>query len=44
MRCNKICKISVALIATVVIWLYDSNSNGNLNMNPKEREERNLAM
>ncbi|KAG4066419.1 hypothetical protein HA402_007055 [Bradysia odoriphaga] len=30
--------LSIALIATVVIWLYDANTNGNLNMTPRERE------
>lgn len=27
-----------ALLATVVIWIYDTNKNGNLNMSPAERE------
>uniref|UniRef100_U5ET16 Lysosomal dipeptide transporter MFSD1 n=1 Tax=Corethrella appendiculata TaxID=1370023 RepID=U5ET16_9DIPT len=30
--------LCIALIATVVIWLYDSNTNGILNMSPKDRE------
>jgi hypothetical protein len=31
--------ISVALLASVIIWLQDFNSNGVLNMTPSEREE-----
>lgn len=36
--------IAVALIATVVIWLYDSNTKSNLNMTPFEREQRTTIM
>lgn len=36
---NSLIFISVALIATVIIWLYDTNTNGNLNMTPYEREQ-----
>lgn len=35
---------SVALIATVVIWLYDTNTKGNLNMTPSEREQYTNSM
>lgn len=31
--------ISVALLATVIIWLHDFNNNGLLNMTPLEREQ-----
>lgn len=31
--------IIVALIATVIIYLYDKNTQGNLNMTPDERAE-----
>ncbi|CRK94234.1 CLUMA_CG007749, isoform A [Clunio marinus] len=32
--------LSVALLATVIIWLQDFNNNGTLNMTPSEREEQ----
>ncbi|XP_031634922.1 major facilitator superfamily domain-containing protein 1 isoform X2 [Contarinia nasturtii] len=33
-----ICWLAVAFIATIVIWIYNSNKNGNLNMTPYERD------
>lgn len=38
---SKICIcmcLPVALLATIVIWIYDSKHRGNLNMTPLERE------
>lgn len=35
---NLRCFVSVSLIATIVIWLYNSNNNGVLNMSPSERD------
>jgi len=36
--------LSVALLATVIIWLHDFNNNGLLNMTPTEREEVSKAI
>lgn len=36
--CLKKTLLSVALLATVIIWLQDFNSKGLLNMTPDERE------
>lgn len=35
---------SVALLATVIIWLYDFNNQGVLNMTPAERELAHKAL
>lgn len=34
----------IALIATIVIWLYDSSTGGNLNMTPCQRGQRSTVM
>lgn len=36
--------VLVALLATVIIWLYDFNNQGILNMSPAERELAHKAL
>lgn len=43
MKLHFLC-FSVALLATVIIWLYDFNTQGILNLTPAERELTHKAL